>query len=414
MDRPTVERAVWDFYHRWHLHERTLGRDDGQILDFDMAPGPADAPAPFASRLDALRALGELCAAVADAAALLPGATFLAAKLRGSEAYLRALMGERWAFDAYLRATMGIEAGAPDDATLAEEASALAALFAGRGVAWSEAGRAAFRSVLGKPDVAALAQQLPREAERWVERVRSHIAVPAPEYAIEVVCEDAYWANWIDGSRATGVRLRVNTHDRIEYVAGSETTLAAHEIAGHAVHVAALRRSAERGTVSGAALNLTVHGCEAFQMEGLAQTAMHALAEVDELSADVLLLDRFAAYKAEIVNRAQLEVERGGAVDEAAARALAACPLIKPLTLLSDLRDRGRHPLFRAYTHVYAPSRRLFSRAAALDAARRWRFFEQAYTRLMTPAELGALVEALEAERVPARAPGPTEGIGAS
>ena len=75
----------------------------------------------------------------------------------------------------------------------------------------------------------------------------------------------------------------MNTHERIEYEQRSARGLAAHEIAGHAAHVAGMRQAVRDGRLDACALNLTVHSCEAFHMEGLAQVALYALSRPGEL-----------------------------------------------------------------------------------------------------------------------------------
>jgi len=225
----------------------------------------------------------------------------------------------------------------------------------------------------------------------------------APEYSLEVVREDAYWTNWIDGSVETGVRLRVNTHARTEYVVGSSLVLAAHEIAGHALHVAMLRAEVQAGRLPGCALNLTVHACEAFHMEGLAQCVLY-LAPPGVVPDDVLLIDRHNAFRNEAVNAAQVRLERGARVDEVLDWAGRTCPLVAPLGIASDLRDRARQPLYRSYVHVYAPSRRLFVQAARLPDGPRRDFFARAYRSLMTPTQLASLLAACQGSAAASKA----------
>jgi hypothetical protein len=412
-DQP-LDRRISRFYDRWHRFERTLGRDDGQILDFDMAPradrSPMDAPeAPFDSRLATLRALAAL-RDTAESAGDVDLRPLLSAKLRGADAYLRALMGERIPFDVYLEATMGIAPAPATPEWIATERASLEEAFEARGVPYAPEGREQYRAVFGRADLSGFEQELRASAHAWLERVGAALPRPVtPEYSLEVVREDAYWTNWIDGSVETGVRLRVNTHPRTEYVAGSSLTLAAHEIAGHALHVAMLRASADAGRFPRWGLNLAVHSCEAFHMEGLAQSVMH-LAGHGVVPDDVLLLERHSGFRNEVVNAAQVELEAGRPVAELLETVAELCPLVNPVGVASDLRDRSRQPVFRGYVHVYAPARRLFLRAAALPGDARWKFFAHAYETVMTPTELSSWLQ----ECAGSAAPGVTPGAAAT
>ena len=210
---------------------------------------------------------------------------------------------------------------------------------------------------------------------------------------MEVVATDAYWSNWIDGSVEDGVTLKVNTHPRIEYQRHSHLALAAHEIAGHACHVAGLRGAADAGRLDAAALNLAVHSCEAFQMEGVAQAMLQLLLPAEEIPPDLRLLERYRAFRGARVNAAWLALEAGMPVDGICAALERDLPLSGPLGLRSGLRDRSRNPLYRSYITVYAPSRSLFLQALDLDADARLRFLEAAMTELWTPAQLVRLLD---------------------
>jgi hypothetical protein len=396
-----IQAAITRFYARWHALERQHPADAASVLDFDMAPRHAAAP-PFPDRLEALRSLMALQERVALEQAELKAGAYLAAKLEGSEAFLRAWMGERLAFAPYLQKTLGIAPERMSGDERASEADALARALGPRQVTWDELGRTTFRTRFGYGDRTGFGDKLRSSAAAWVVRIATALGLPpAPVYRIEEASEDAYWSAWIDGSIEDGVRLRVNRHPRIELLLHSDLRLAVHEIAGHALHLQGLLQSVDQARLDEASLNLTVHACESFQMEGIAQTALHAFALADELPEELLLLERYALYRGRVVNDAQHDVEDGMKVEEAHARAMKACPLLSPLGLQSELRDRGRSPLHRCYSHVYAPSRRLFLRSLALPEPRRRTFWRTVYTGLYTPAQLDALLTRLAGPETP-------------
>jgi hypothetical protein len=407
-----LQAMLSTFFQRWHRLEKGRGAKGGLVIDFDMAPRALHGdPEPYPDRWAALAELRMLRDRVAAAQDLWNPA-FLAAKLAGAEAYLRALLGERAETGAYLAATMGFVPVRPDPVALAEEGAQLAEAFAERGVPWSEEGRLAWRRHFGRTDLSAFETDLRAAADALVGRLRVWLpGLPPPAFAMKVVETDAYWSNWIDGSVEAGVTLQVNTHPRIEYQQHSHLALAAHEIAGHACHVAGLRGAAGGGRLDAAALNLAVHSCEAFQMEGLAQAMLHLLLPEDEIPADLRLLERYRAFRGARVNAAWLDLEAGAPIDVVCDALERDLPLAGPLGLRSGLRDRSRNPLYRCYIPVYAPSRALFLRALDLDEAARARFLDATVTGLWTPAQLARLVAGEDPEAVrTAAAAGPIEG----
>lgn len=376
---------VTRFYRRWHALERAFGPEGGLVLDFDVAPGPEEAE-PYADRAEALRALTSLREKLPSD---LLDPEMVDAKLDGAEAYLRALMGERSSFEDHLWRMMRIRPRRHDPEALAALRAELEEAFGARGIRFDERGRDAFTLRMGSVSGAEMAPDLRRHAAGFVERVKQLVGdLVDPDYHVSVVEEDAYWSNWIDGTRSTGVRLRINTHERIEYNRHSAEALAAHEIGGHAVHVAALRREAELGRLDPCLLNLAVHSCEAFHMEGLAQAALWALSDPDALHPDLRLLERYRDYVSAVLNDAQIDTEAGLPLDEAVASVMRACPLLRRISVRSNLRDRLENPLYRTYVHVYPPSRALFLRAVDLEETRRRAFFREAWTRLLTPVQL--------------------------
>jgi hypothetical protein len=407
-----LQSAVSSFLQRWHALEDSLGDKGGLVVDFDMAPRSLHGRArsqPYPDRWAALVALGDLRTQVAGAPAL-ANRGFLLAKLTGADAYLRALLGERAPFEDYLAATMGLCPKRADLDALAAEAQALASAFASHGIRWAPEGREAFRACFGRGDLSTFETDLRGAAEDLVARLRARLpSIPAPDFRVESAHADAYWSNWIDGSVENGVLLQVNTHPRIEYLRFSHQTLAAHEISGHACHVAGLRSSGP-DAVDPCTLNLAVHSCEAFQMEGLAQAMLQMLVPASELGEELMLLERYRAYTGTRVNEAQLDLEAGAPIDAVSRGLQRDVPLGKAMGMLSSLRDRSRNPLFRTYIHVYAPSRALFLTALDLEPAHRDAFLQAAVTRLWTPSQLARLLAGDDADTVAAEPdPGPLE-----
>ncbi|MEC8423048.1 MAG: hypothetical protein VX000_04675 [Myxococcota bacterium] len=404
-----LQAELSTFFQRWHALEKSRGSAGGLVVDFDMAPRALHGqPRPYPDRWAALQDLMVLRERVADEQGLW-NPVFLAAKLEGAEAYLRALLGERADAGAYLGATMGMFPIRPDPDAMEAEARSLAAAFEERGVPWAQEGRAAWRAEFGRPDLGGFEADLRQAASHLVARLRGRLpGLAMPVFAVKVVETDAYWSNWIDGSVESGVTLQVNTHPRIEYQRTAHLALAAHEIAGHACHVAGLRGAAEAGRLDPAALNLAVHSCEAFQMEGLAQTMLHLLLEDHEIPGDLRLLERYRAYRGARINDAWMDLEAGAPIDVVCRALERDLPLAGPLGLRSGLRDRARNPLYRSYISVYAPSRSLFMQALDLSGPARQRFLAATVMGLWTPGQLAALVRGADPEEVRR---GPSPGV---
>lgn len=387
-------RRISDFYAGWHRLEKSKGVHGGLVIDFDMAPrGDAEIP-DFTDRWDALKALHRIRGDL-DRMALIDK-EYLAAKLGGSEAYLRALMGERASFTDYVRQTMGVEPSRVSEDEFDMRREPLVRGLEALGIAWTADGREAWGQLLGRTDLSAFNDDLRAEALLWVDRLKALVPdLVAPRYKLEVVERDAYWSNWIDGSVEDGVVLKVNTHPRIAYQRFSHVGLAAHEIAGHAVHVTAMRTAAEVGRLDPCQLNLTVHACDAFHMEGLAQSMLSLVSLREELDTALIVLDQLRDWVADRINNAQIDIEDGMPIDMACDRVLNDCPLTKALSVRSSLRDRSLNPLYRSYIHVYSPSRRLFCKAAELDRDGRAQFLSVVTRKLMTPTRIAGLIAEL-------------------
>jgi len=417
-----LDRRISRFYRRWHDLEAGLGHHKGLVIDFDMAPRTIELPTTaYSSRSQAIL---ECRALVETAAQWLPDGplhgdpdgpsnpAYTHAKLSGSLAYLWALTGERLPFADYLAATMGIRPRHISRDHLSALAGQVAQKCAERGIAWAPSGRAAFRQELGRDDLDGFEAELRAAAVDQLARLDLLLPGLAPsDYAIQVVCVDAYWCNWIDGTVEDGVTLQVNTHARNDYQKASHIDLAAHEIAGHAAHVAALRRSQEQGRIDGSTLNLTVHACDAFQMEGLAQVALHALAEVGPeagpLHPDLQLTEALRGLTGARMGNAQLEVEAGRAMSDVWADLQRDLPLSGSLSTRASLRDRSRSPLHRAYIHVYAPARRMFMRLLDQPVAERAPIVRALYEEMWTPGQIERLIAGDDRDEVRRSRPAP-------
>lgn len=401
------------FYRRWAAIEDNFGTDKGSVLDWDYCPEvDLGGPSAVTDRLSALHELEKIQHALAAADRRgFCNHHFLVEKLAGANAYLRALLGQRIPFKQYLHATIGIEPRRNGSAKLEQLAHHAEQLLAAHDIKWSPDQRHAFDALTLFPDPQKFGQSLKEHAARWVEQVQSALGLEIePNYEIVEVVKDEYWHNWIDGRRGEPIRLQVNLHPRNHFRRGQDEVLAAHEIAAHAVQVLQLDKEREAGRLDSSSMNLAVHSCETFQMEGLAQTILHLLSD-DQPSEQVQLIEAVWDYHRALINDSQIDIENGEPIDQVVSRIERDAPFLTRLTAMSDLRDRSHNPLFRAYVHVYDPSAHTFMRAKKLSQELRYEFLQLMYTGLYTPPQIESILDELEGREAGVVGPFPPDEV---
>lgn len=384
------------FYRRWHSLETARSSDKSEVIDFDYCPSDvANDTSAFANRFSAFKALEAIqsdlaCANPKDFA----NHEFLSLKLKGSSAYLRALLGERIDFAEYIESTIGIIPERVGNDRLDSMAESLVASFAKKGLAWKRTDKEEYDKISRYENLGQLSNELRRHADFWVERVKSQLNLAVkPEFDIVECSEDAYWRNWIDGGLERRIRLRINTHARLTYRKGQEVELAGHEIAGHALNILELDASRRQGKVDRSALITTVHTCESFQFEGLAQSVLHLVGEQSELPEDFLIEDLLHQFHLAVLNNAHIELEEGQPLSLLVDDLMRRAPFLDEQRILADLNDRSRNPMFRTLMFVYYPSKIAFLRARQLSREERYAFLRSMYGKLWTPKQIQSLLE---------------------
>lgn len=398
MNRHPLCAEIATFYRRWHSFEGTLGADNGTIIDFDFCPPEyVSDSTPFADRMEVLATVMKLREAHADAApSEFCNYEHLGKKLEGSEAYVRALMGERFSIESYIRATLGVGADRASmmeiEALRDEVERALASI----GVRHLATDLARYEAVTLDANVTSFGVELREIATRMVAFVRDELGLHAdPDYTIEEVQEDEYWTNFVDGKLGSPLRLRFNTHPRKSYRKGLAFEMAAHEVAAHLLNILELSLSERQGRVDAPALNTTLHSCELIQMEGLAQSLIHLLEHPFEVSPFALVNEALRSYHMALLQNAHLDLEEGKLVDEVVRSVTEAAPFLNELGVLSELRDRSRSVCFRTLIFVYYPSKKQFMRAAAAPLGARKSFLKRMYQELWTPSQIDEQLAAM-------------------
>lgn len=394
-----ITSEIAAFYRRWHQHESLLGADGQAIIDFDYCPDPIGVDlTPFSSRLEALRSIAEVRGRLAETPrSALRNHELLTLRLHGSELFLRSLIGERFRLDQYLSATLGAAPRPPTEAELDELRQNVESALDAFGLRLREQDRTRYDELTRYPDRNRFGSSLRTHADEWVRRIRSTLNLDAPvNYHVEEAEADAYWMNWIDGRRGEPIRLRINLHPRSDFRRGSDVSLAVHEIGGHAVQIAELEHSRSAGRIDDAALSTTVHSCELFQMEGVAQTTLHLILEDGEtLPADVACHEAISAYHLALLQHGHHAMEDGVPSEDVVERIAMRAPFLEVTRILADLRDRTRHPLYRCLMYVYHQSRMKFLEARSLPRPKRLAFLERMYRSLWTPTQIDRFLDEL-------------------
>jgi hypothetical protein len=397
-----LNHEIASFYRRWHDFESSQ-QDNAQVIDFDFWPGEIEGNYPrFDNRFGVFKSLGSIQERLAAADPKdFSNHTFLTQKLKGSNAYLRALMGERIPFQEYISATLGFQPVRLDESMFAAMVEDLQEPLTKKGITWRSEDAERYREATNYGDPRRFGEEIRRRATYWVEKVRQMLGLEVePHYTVEEASEDEYWTNWIDGGLKNGIRLRVNVHPRIRHRKGQDIGLAAHEIAGHALQIFELNDQRCQGKIDPVSMLTTVHTCELFQQEGLAQSVIHLVGEMSEFGEDFLVQDMVEQYHLAVLQNAHLDLEEGRSVAEVIDHVLGIAPFIEERRVISDLRDRSRSPFFRALMFVYYPSKVEFLRARQLPKEVRQTFLRSQYQQFHTPGQISMQLDELLGEKL--------------
>ncbi len=383
-----AQDSKWDHemvlaYRGWDAYERA--HSGPSIVDFDLSS--LSGSASFSSRREVLAALTQL----RDRVDPITGEEeFLRARLQGSIAYLRALMGEQIPFPRYLRNTLGVDPPPFSDAEIESARRTLSQALAPFGIAMTVQDRGRFERELLIHDPDAIKKGIVGNQDVWLARLRdAGIPVPAElPLRVEFTEVDAYWNNWISGSAREGITLSINIHPRKRYDSGRPLILCLHEICGHAVQMSIWRELIAQGKLSQACGVTTVHAPEMFVAEGLGQTVPDLLSDW-EFPPEFHLSRALQYYGLLILHNAHLAIYNGTPVEEILEYVFDRLPLSDPEGLEAEIRDRAVNPLFRTYQLSYsAGEHTIREMVRGLSLKQKQSLFLAMYTQPLTPAQL--------------------------
>ena len=369
--RNDVEQAL----RAWNQHE--LSRGAPAAVDFDFAPPGGEPPAPV-DRLTTLYRLSELAEEADDPA--------VTQRINADLAYLRALMGERWPLDTYVRATQGCPtAGWPAEYVTGMGEHARACVEA-MGVQWGKTTAVDLAGTEGAIDAEEAPEAIRQAADGYEPAVRGATGSDAPyELTVEKVSVDAYWAYWLDGA-GSKVRLRLNMPNAT-FTKVQARQFALHEVLGHGLQGAAISSHATED-VPWVRLS-SVHGPQQVLLEGLAQAMPLFIAPEDQALTTRVRVDHFVQL---VRGELQLLLNTGVPIEECARHARSRVPWWSDSQIASMLTDRSTDPLLRTYMWAYVAGIDWFTNLAdtASDAVIR-QVLREAYRAPLTPTDLEAL-----------------------
>lgn len=388
---------IRDFYWGWEYLERRLG-SGLQIVDSDLMGGTLLEPhtPKFLDRDHALRELQTIQSTVSRSAPSdFINKEFVEMKLRGSETILRYLLGESISFRDFIYSTMGIIPHSFEESFWAGKSEELNDLInqldpKKKGICIDS---------IFMSDPKELKHLLPRAADQWIKKLTTSLGVTVSlSFQIDFVEKDAYWISWFSAMNDNSFKLTMNVHPGRRLWVHDEHFWAAHEIAGHAAHFTCLKESVKRGSADEIGLLVTNHDMFMFQCEAVAQSVLSLIGSDDSSVVDCQQLrylkarDMYFYLILGLMNEAQMMMDAGVSIDEAADYVQKFHPFYSRDTILADLKDRVSNPIMRCYQFVYHPSFELFNRLSRLDKISRYKLLSRFYREFFTPNQLIQLI----------------------
>ena len=364
---------------RWNAHE--IARGARQIIDFDTAPPPPDAPPiePAASRLDVHDELVALYARAVDEEDLQ-----IAGALTAHLAYLRHVLGERPPIAEYIEQTQGVTPTGWTPDYVAAVRDRAAGHLADLGIGWGPDTMRELDQLEGFIEITEAKERVQAVADEVEPVLRELAGTDAPySVSIEIADVDDYWAYWLDGA-GPNVRLRFNTRQAV-FTDTRLRQFAQHELLGHALQCASYAQRAAVDDVPWLrvlSVNLPHQVC----LEGLATALPLFVTPNDQKLVTRTRLDHYIhLVRAEL----HLLINTGTTAAEAAAHARARIPWWTSHEIANELADRGTDPMLRTYLWSYPAGTDWFiTLADTADQETIEQVLRAAYAQPLTPSDL--------------------------
>lgn len=388
-----AERMV-QTYRGWDALEQARG--GLEIVDFDLSD--VEGLITFNSRREVLNSLMELRDQLDGVSA---EENFLRARVCGSIAYLRTLLGQKIPFPDYVRETLGVDVSPFSDEEIEDSRRSVSNHLLSFGLSFTREDRSRFESDLLIQNPEQIRQGIIGQRDYWLGKLRDS-GVPVPkklQLSVQFAEVDAYWNNWISGSVQRGITLSINLHVRKRYDLGRPLVLCLHEICGHAVQMSIWRKRISQGQISQACGLTTVHSPEMFVSEGLGQTVPDLLRE-HSFPPEFHLSRALQYHNLMILHNAHLMIYEGTPVEAIFEYVHDHLPLSDPDTLDKEIEDRSTNALFRSYLLSYGVAERAIRNIiSGCTIAQKRDIFRTMYMVPMTPAQLFQAARSVRIER---------------
>lgn len=337
-------------YRGWHELEKSSGID---IIDFDLIP--AIEGEKFRSRDEVLEKLRFLHDQIEPKNSQ---EEFIKAKINSSTYYLRALMGEKIPYREYVENIIGIAPQEIPENEISVQKEIMNDLLREVGYKPSKESFYQFSQrirLTSKKQARIQADECERTLIPIVleELGFQHIKFP---HKIRFVEERNYWMGWTSTTQE-GLLLRYNFHPLREWYLGDMEFMTLHEVGGHFVQAAILKKRIEYGEVNPLIGVTTVHEPHTFIGEGTANAISYFLPEVDKALSPYGLLARAQRTVRDYVqNNAHIWINEGRSEDELVEYIMEHHPFSSEENIRMNLNNWKNNPLRRAYQYVYGIS----------------------------------------------------------
>lgn len=383
----SLQNDIASIYKGWDSFEKEKYGQD--IIDFDLTKKTEKHS--FSSRTEVIKALER---ALADLKIEEPNNEFIKKRIVASIYFLNACLGEKISFLEYLENTLGVTPKLFSDNEVRNSFELIDDLFNQLGFRFKDDYQTAYVEKCILSDKKAVKKSTQESVSRWIKKLGQYITVPTLDRVnMDFVVADEYWANWISGSAEKGFSIKINIHERIKYLHASPSMLAAHEYCGHLIQGTQWMINAKKGSISTASSFTTVHGPEAFVMEGLSDSLAHILEGTDSLSFNELLARSLTRHRNLVNNNVHYMINMGYSFKEVLEYYKKYLPFDEVYRAESNIKDRSLSPLGRTYQYSYGAGQDYFLQLLYMNLDSKKKILTEVYKQPMTKSQLDVFIE---------------------
>jgi hypothetical protein len=345
------------------------------ILDFNLLDGSDIAEKSYRNRLEVLQDLELMASSITD--------DKVEKRVTAHITYLRALMGQQFDFETYIRKTQRLPLVFYEDDYIhlhAEKTRKTIEALNGPFDSSVFDHLNKLESTLPSGDVEDYFQESFRRHKSFLwQQVQSEVDFPVK---IETVDVDAYWWCWVDTWQQQ-FRLRINTKHG-NYTPTKALLMVYHELLAHCCQMAIWKEQIAQGKMDRIWGLTTVHSPEQFLFEGIAQT-LPLFIPIEQTQNPILQARlRLSHFGSLINNNLHVMINEGKSVEECLDYARQLAPWMKPEDIAEDLASRSNNILFRSYQYVYPGSFDFFlTLADTLSTERKKEFLATCYHEVL-------------------------------